>query len=290
MAQLDRFLTALTEYRAEALVLEQDQTPSFRFISGTKSVSKQTLPAERILELVTELTPGSGLQDFEDEGTSSFMYQLGGLTYSGIVEQDSGQIVATIWEATQSIADGVGEDTHDDPLAGIDAVSNATADTPAHSGQNASAPSTPEAGPPVRTTPAPSGEIQLPTLGPTGVNDLIPDDLPPNYRADMEKLLRGMIENDASDLHLCVGERPFYRIDGEMRSEDSWPELEAETLFRMIFSIAAKRHRDEFMRTKDTDCAYSIEGLSRYRCNFFFDRNGPGAVFRAIPNEIVPRR
>ena len=56
MAQLDRVLAAMTEYKAEALVLEQDRAPAFRFQSGTKPVSRQVLDTERILGLIAELT------------------------------------------------------------------------------------------------------------------------------------------------------------------------------------------------------------------------------------------
>ena len=35
----------------------------------------------------------------------------------------------------------------------------------------------------------------------------------------------------------------------------------------------------------DTDFAYEIPGLARFRANVFTDRKGPGAVFRVIPSE-----
>ncbi|MEJ2420524.1 MAG: PilT/PilU family type 4a pilus ATPase, partial [Acidobacteriota bacterium] len=37
----------------------------------------------------------------------------------------------------------------------------------------------------------------------------------------------------------------------------------------------------------DTDFAYEIAGLCRFRCNFFMDRYGMGAVFRQIPEKIL---
>ena len=72
MAQLDRFLAAMSEYKAEALVLEQNRAPAFRFVSGTKPVSRQVLDTDRILTLISELTgeqftadlPG-GRQEFD---------------------------------------------------------------------------------------------------------------------------------------------------------------------------------------------------------------------------------
>src|SRR5205814_395282 len=37
----------------------------------------------------------------------------------------------------------------------------------------------------------------------------------------------------------------------------------------------------------DTDFAYEIAGLGRFRSNVFMDRKGPGAVFRVIPSKIL---
>jgi twitching motility protein PilT len=37
----------------------------------------------------------------------------------------------------------------------------------------------------------------------------------------------------------------------------------------------------------DTDFAYEVADLARFRCNVFADRKGPGAVFRVIPSKIL---
>ena len=48
-----------------------------------------------------------------------------------------------------------------------------------------------------------------------------------------------------------------------------------------------ERNREEFERRHDTDFAYEIAGLARFRCNFFMDRKGMGGVFRVIPTKIM---
>src|SRR6266508_1848093 len=55
----------------------------------------------------------------------------------------------------------------------------------------------------------------------------------------------------------------------------------------MMCPIAPERNREEFKRRNDTDFAYEIEGLARFRCNFFRDRKGMGGVFRQIPGKII---
>ena len=43
----------------------------------------------------------------------------------------------------------------------------------------------------------------------------------------------------------------------------------------------------EFEARHDTDFAYEIAGLARFRANVFMDRQGVGAVFRVIPSKIL---
>jgi twitching motility protein PilT len=55
----------------------------------------------------------------------------------------------------------------------------------------------------------------------------------------------------------------------------------------MLIAIAPTRNRDEFARRHDTDFAYEIQGVARFRCNLFVDRKGMGGVFRVIPSQIL---
>ena len=105
--------------------------------------------------------------------------------------------------------------------------------------------------------------------------------------AEMDALFRQMVELRASDLHLCAGVAPMVRHDGEMKPMPGRGVLTAADVERILWPIAPERNREEFRRRNDTDFAYEIEGLSRFRCNFFMDRRGMGAVFRVIPSQII---
>ncbi len=48
-----------------------------------------------------------------------------------------------------------------------------------------------------------------------------------------------------------------------------------------------EKNRTEFNARHDTDVAYAIPGLTRFRANVFADRKGLGAVFRVIPAKIL---
>jgi len=120
-----------------------------------------------------------------------------------------------------------------------------------------------------------------------------PEERPKSYAAtsgatgEMDALFRQMYDMKASDLHISVGSPPMVRHDGEIRPLPGRSAMTAEAIERILIPIAPERNRDEFRRRNDTDFAYDIPGVSRFRCNFFRDRRGMGGVFRVIPSKIM---
>lgn len=108
----------------------------------------------------------------------------------------------------------------------------------------------------------------------------------PEGRA-IDELFRIMVSRKASDLHLSSGEAPLLRVDGEIGRLDSWPRLDPEKTLELLAPIIPPKNREEFEEGHDTDFAYEIPGLARFRANLFADRKGPGAVFRVIPSKIL---
>ncbi len=106
--------------------------------------------------------------------------------------------------------------------------------------------------------------------------------------AHMDALFRMMVQAGASDLHLMVGLPPTIRKDGSMMPLDpAAPALDANTIVRLLDPITPEKNRKEFAEHHDTDFAYEIAGLARFRANMFMDRKGRGAVFRVIPSKIL---
>lgn len=107
--------------------------------------------------------------------------------------------------------------------------------------------------------------------------------------AAIDSYLKVMTQISASDLHLCSGVRPTYRVHGVMRptsSEKTQP-VSDEDVGRLLREIMPERNRLEFENHKDTDFAHEIVGTGRFRVNAFYDRNGVGAVFRHIPEKVL---
>jgi twitching motility protein PilT len=103
----------------------------------------------------------------------------------------------------------------------------------------------------------------------------------------LERLLRAMATEGASDLHLTGGQRPRWRIDGAMHTIADIPPLGEETVLELLGDALEERNRSEFEATNDTDFALSLPGVARFRVNLFRDLGGVGAVFRLIPTTIL---
>jgi twitching motility protein PilT len=104
----------------------------------------------------------------------------------------------------------------------------------------------------------------------------------------IDKLFHAMVGVGASDLHLSVGSPPMVRKDGHMIGlEPATGPLTSEQVVQLLAPIMPEKNRKEFADRHDTDFAYEIESLARFRSNVFADRRGPGAVFRVIPSKIL---
>jgi len=106
--------------------------------------------------------------------------------------------------------------------------------------------------------------------------------------ARLDELLTYLKDNDGSDIHLAAGLEPRIRQKGNIRVIEGRGVLGDAELRELLQEIASPKQWQEYMQTNDLDFAYGLEGVARYRANYFVQQNGAGAVFRIIPEEIVP--
>ena len=110
----------------------------------------------------------------------------------------------------------------------------------------------------------------------------------PQAQARMNALFHKMAQVGASDLHLSVSMPPLVRKDGKiMQFECGETTLTPDTMRELLTSIMPARNQEEFAGRSDSDFAYEIPGLARFRANIFADRKGMGGVFRIIPTKIL---
>jgi twitching motility protein PilT len=105
--------------------------------------------------------------------------------------------------------------------------------------------------------------------------------------AEVDALLRYLKDKGGSDLHLVAGLEPRIRVHGGLEPVPGHETLGDEELRSMLRPIAAGRHWEEYERGHDIDFAYGLEGVARFRANYFVQERGAGAVFRIIPETIV---
>ena len=81
---------------------------------------------------------------------------------------------------------------------------------------------------------------------------------------------------------------PMIRKDGKMKIlETEELTLTADSMKELLTSIMPPKNQEEFSQRHDTDFAYEIKDLARFRANIFMDRKGMGGVFRIIPAKIT---
>jgi len=104
--------------------------------------------------------------------------------------------------------------------------------------------------------------------------------------AKIDAFFNLMFEQKASDLHLSSGNPPILRINGELQRVE-FPPLESDALKAMLYEITPEYKIKSFEETGDVDFGYEIPEVSRFRANFYNQKNGIGAVFRQIPSTVL---
>jgi twitching motility protein PilT len=103
----------------------------------------------------------------------------------------------------------------------------------------------------------------------------------------IDELFKLLFEMEGSDLHLSANEHPIFRVHGVMTKLYQYEINTAERVKEILWEITPERNKAEWENIHDTDFAYELPGIGRFRCNVFADRHGPGGVFRLIPSKIA---
>lgn len=103
---------------------------------------------------------------------------------------------------------------------------------------------------------------------------------------NLDIMLKHVVENKASDLHISAGEPAIFRVDGEMEKITNFV-ISNEKIESLIFEIMTDTEKKRFEEEKELDYAYDISGLARFRVNSFLQDRGMGTVFRVIPSKVL---
>ena len=101
----------------------------------------------------------------------------------------------------------------------------------------------------------------------------------------MHQLLKTLVDQGGTDLHITTNSPPQIRVDGKMIPLQVPPMTPAETK-TLIYSILTDSQKYRFEENLELDLSFGVKGLARFRANVFFQRGAVSGAFRTIPWEI----
>jgi len=101
----------------------------------------------------------------------------------------------------------------------------------------------------------------------------------------LSQLLKEMVEQAGSDLHITTNSPPVVRLDGQLRSLNYPPLTPSETK-QLAYSILTDHQKHRLEEDLEIDFSFGIKGLARFRSNVYHQRGAIAAAFRRIPYEI----
>ena len=282
MPRIDPFVDVLLREKGDQLYLLPEEPVTMVRDGKPRKVSKQPLTDQHIYALLVEVAPTEAADHIDKMSETQFEYS-GERGWVRIrVVPDAGRLTAIMTPLER------GPD-----IATAPAAAAGTRQAGAGAAANARAPAVAPPAAPARPTSSAIAAAPMVTeparqagMAGAGLPAEFADE---EYRAAEQRLgdmLRGLVTSKSSDLHLRVGEPPIFRTDGVLVRQDGTP-LTADALDLLILSIMPGRNRGDWKETGDTDFAYEIPGVARYRVNAARDRHGPVAVFRVIPAKVV---
>src|SRR2546429_506593 len=272
-ARIDALVDVLLREQGDQLYLLPDEPVTMVKDGKPRKVSRQPLTDQHIYALLVEVAPSESADHIDQMTETEFEYIADrGMVRVRIVP-DMGRLTAMVARVENSAAT-------QSPAAGP-----APAAQRAPAGAGATAPAAPPPRPPKPSAIAAAPMVEAPAPGAAGTVDFAAPQYKGAERA-LGELLKALVQSASSDLHLRVGEPPVFRTHGEMKRQATAP-LSSEQLEMMLLSVMPERNRGEWKETGDSDFAYEIGGLARFRVNAARDRKGPIAVFRVIPAKVV---
>lgn len=107
----------------------------------------------------------------------------------------------------------------------------------------------------------------------------------------IEELLELIVKNNASDLHLIVGNPPVLRVEGELMEVSGQKPLTPEDAERLLFPILTPEQKELLLANKELDFSVpftgeGFKGEARFRVNAYFQKGYLSAALRYLPPQI----
>lgn len=103
----------------------------------------------------------------------------------------------------------------------------------------------------------------------------------------LSQLLKTMVEQNGSDLHITTNSPPQIRVDGRLVPLKSPPLTGTETK-QLCYSVLTDAQKHRLEEDLEIDFSFGLKGLSRFRANVYNQKGAIAGVFRSIPNKVPP--
>ncbi len=101
----------------------------------------------------------------------------------------------------------------------------------------------------------------------------------------LTQLLKTMVEQSGTDLHVTTNSPPQVRIHGKLIPL-KLPAFTPTDTKKLIYSILNDSQKQRFEEQLELDFSFGIKNLARFRANVFYQRGAVAGAFRLIPYEI----
>ena len=102
----------------------------------------------------------------------------------------------------------------------------------------------------------------------------------------LHQLLKEMIGQNGTDLHITTASPPQIRVDGHLSPLD-YPALVAAQTKMLAYSVLTDAQKHRFEEDLELDFSFGIRGLARFRANVYNQRGAVAAAYRTIPQDIL---
>ncbi len=102
----------------------------------------------------------------------------------------------------------------------------------------------------------------------------------------IQQLLKALVQQKGSDLHITAGTPPRIRIDGQIVPLNL-PPMTPEKTEQLCYSVLTEAQRKIFETKKELDFSFSLPGVSRFRANIYYQQGHIAGAFRVIAHRVL---
>ena len=105
---------------------------------------------------------------------------------------------------------------------------------------------------------------------------------------NINRLIEVMRANNASDLHLRAGNRPFIRVDNDLQPMPDTPIITSEDMYQFVLQLGGQQEINALETERETSFQYHAAGIGYLRCSGYVKNTAMAIALRLIPEEPPP--